>query len=67
MICPNCEYEGKHFVDSTRETRDRIIRKRKCTFCDYRFDTVELVKKPTDVMDDRMLERLIYAGVIIHD
>jgi transcriptional regulator NrdR family protein len=67
MICPHCDVDGKHFVDSTRETRNRIIRKRKCKFCEGRFETIELVKKPTDVMSDRMLERLIYEGVIIHD
>mgnify|MGYP001459424919 CR=1 FL=1 len=67
MICPRCEIDGKHFVESTRETATRVVRRRKCRHCETRFETVELIKKPTDVMSDRQLERLIYEGVIIYD
>ena len=67
MICPRCDIEDKQFVISTRETANQVIRRRRCKHCVTQFETIELIRKPTDAMSDKMLERLVYSGVIIHD
>ena len=67
MICPRCDIEDKQFVIATREAAKQVIRRRKCKHCETQFETIELIRKPTEVMSDRMLERLVFAGVIIHD
>lgn len=45
MKCPNCGYMETKVIDS-RQTQDRIKRRRECSKCGYRFTTFESTEKP---------------------
>ena len=66
MNCPFCNHSKTNTID-TRHSGQRVIRKRKCKACQEGWETVELFRKDVHMLTDRQLERLIYAGVIIHD
>ncbi|MCO6407340.1 NrdR family transcriptional regulator [Hoeflea alexandrii] len=41
--CPKCQ-SARHFVIDTRPEDERVMRRRKCRACDFRFTTVEIIK-----------------------
>lgn len=45
MKCPNCGFMETKVIDS-RQTQDRIKRRRECSECGYRFTTFETTEKP---------------------
>lgn len=45
MKCPNCGFMETKVIDS-RQTQDRIKRRRECSECGYRFTTFEATEKP---------------------
>ena len=41
MHCPYCQHEGSRVVDTSRDTRGGIRRRRECEACGQRFSTYE--------------------------
>jgi transcriptional regulator NrdR family protein len=41
MNCPNCNYDGVETVD-TRQAHTRVVRRRKCKTCEYKYTTWEM-------------------------
>lgn len=68
MRCPYCDEKGTKVVD-TRETSQKVRRRRECTGCDRRFTTYETVEKVDITVTKRDGERQefreekIYEGV----
>lgn len=68
MRCPYCDVEGTKVVD-TRETSEKVRRRRECSECDRRFTTYETVERvditvvKRDGEEDEFREEKIHEGV----